>query len=152
MLHLLWHHLNGPKFRRVVLNGVIMPDMKVEQGHLPCVWFGRDPFWDKREGDVSGDHPTDSMYRAYRDSMVLPVRELGRIGVAPDTAPHDWSDYKQMIGKGRFDTMIPPKASRKLILCRQFSVDPVPSEKWEAVQVWQGGTWVDIPFGKSEPA
>ena len=32
----------------------------------------------------------------------------------------------------------------------RFSIEAVPSSLWQAVQVWQDGTWINVPFEKHD--
>ena len=85
------------------------------------------------------------------DLTMEQTRELGgglvRIGVAPETAPHDCGALKQLSGmsskmaQGLYRAAI-NKGSRPGNWWGTF--ERVPREKWPAVETWQHGVWLEF--------
>jgi len=150
-MHLLWHHIVGPKFQLIVDSGVVLPKPYEEDGVPACIWFARDSFWDKKADRPWTNHPTDRYYRINRDEAA--VFGLGRIGVRPWIVAYDQWEFDRLLGRGVLDSVFPPVSEIKcwnFSLDTRISVDPVASAKWHAVQVWQDSTWVDVPFEKRD--
>ena len=150
MSHLLWHYILGPKFDLIVHSGVLLPDTDVEEGHVPCIWFGRDHKWEKQSADVSRDHPTDRLYRSNRNEIAERERGLNRIGVSSETVLYERWVYNMLMGASRWDPVPTPRAAHRVGYCDRFCLEPIPSGDWQAVQVWHDSTWVDVPFEKHD--
>lgn len=152
MKNLLWHYIVGPQFQLIANSGVLLPDSSVTGGHLAAVWFGRDDFWEKRAGNISSDRLTDAVYQSNRAEIAERARGLGRIGVLPETAPHSRHDCDEMLRETAPATTV---IYRSPMICSRyqwFSIKPVTIEDWQAVEVWQDGTWVSVPFKKMTPS
>jgi len=148
MTNLLWHYITGPMLQLVVDSGVILPDGTAPHVRLRNVWFDRDRMWQKYAGDDSSEHPTVRLYRSNRDEVARREFGLGRVGVTSETAPFDWYRCWEDFDAEPFNTLHPRMAPGGIAIYRWFSSEPVASNRWAAVQVWQDGTWVDVPFEK----
>jgi hypothetical protein len=138
-----WHYTIGVHFENIIRDG----EIKQSTDHVrykPIVWFSTAPDWE----------PTANKNRVEKDGRIISLnreeteREHGglvRIGVAPETAPHDWQALKELSGmsskiaKGLYDAAI-KEGSRPGDWWGTF--EPVPKSKWIAVEVYQNGTWI----------
>ena len=146
MSHLLWHYIVGPQFQLIVDSGVILPDSFANGGNLDCVWFGRDKFLEDRFGKLSCDRPTDVIYSSNRDEIAGRAGGLGRIGVSSTALPNNWSDYERMLRDCAPVQEIVHRSRMISSRHERFTIQQVPSEAWQTVQIWQDGTWHDMPF------
>ena len=154
-----WHYMVGrmflPAFREGLLRTSPDPELLKRQGVAappegyfecrPVVWFSLAEPWEPstavkvRKPDGTTDFVRDMEGNARVGGG------LYRIGVAPETAPITWTDYR----KGGFDK--PEVCNRMSKVARDLLADPqdwrasdrpVPRELWTHVEVWQGGRWV----------
>jgi hypothetical protein len=70
---------------------------------------------------------------------------LARIGVAAETAPHDWQAFKRLSGipaneAGGLYAVAVGRCARPGEWYVIF--EPVPRERWLAIEVWDGSAWV----------
>jgi len=150
MLDLLWHYITGPKLQLVIDSGVLLPDVNAQHVRLRNVWFAPDALWRKHAGDVSSEHPTVRMYCSNREKAAREKCGLGRVGVTSEMAPFDWYRCRKDFDAEQLLTVHPRIAPGGIAIYRWFSSEPVASDRWEAVQVWQNSTWSDVPFEKFE--
>ena len=147
MTHLLWHYVVGSHLQLIIDSGALLPDTFANRGHLACVWFGRDDFWEQRSGILSSDRPTDLVYRLNRNEIAERSRGLGRIGVFPEILPYTWPDYERMLRDSAPRQEIVHRSRMISARYERFSSHEVPMENWQAAQVWQDGAWANVPFG-----
>jgi hypothetical protein len=112
------------------------------------VWFSTAPDWE----------PTATKSLVTADGTLMPENRattekfgggLARIGVSPETAPHDWRTLKELSG---MSNKIAQRLYRAAIDCGSRpghwwgTFDAVPRSKWIAVQVYRNGEWIDVEF------
>jgi hypothetical protein len=92
-----WHYTKGLFLEALLRTGEILPATAgVPRGERPIVWFSTDSRWEPSVG--MGYFSSDGEYHEDWAKYVKMVRGLGRIGVAPETAPYDWSALKELSG------------------------------------------------------
>ncbi len=144
---MLWHYTIRLFLDSILTDGVLKPaTLGVPKGELPVVWFSANPFWEKTANkgseDELGIRLTLSMWETHEIG-----KGLVRIGVDPSTAPYRWEDFKRLSG-------IAAKTAKDLyrkaieIQARPgewyVSFEPVPMEKWVAIEVFDGLQWAPL--------
>jgi len=153
-----WFYLPGRTFQTTWKEGVLKtsPDMEtvLRQGRAnvpshyfdcrPVVWFSSAEPWEPstamklRRPDGTTTFLTDLASNARHGGGMF------RIGVAPETAPISWTDYR----KGGFDR--PEVCNRMAKAAKELHADPrnwwasdraVPRELWTRIDVWTDGRW-----------
>jgi hypothetical protein len=149
---MLWHYTTGQKIPLIETDGLILTSPNTCGGELQAVWFSRNPVWEKTSAKGWYNPATGA-----RGAMTMQDHEefcggLFRIGVAPQTAPHDWNAFRKMSG------ILPKYASglRNIAYgCGArisdwfVSFDPVPRSKWLCLERWENGVWCPHAFGES---
>lgn len=154
-----WHYLVGrlfvPAWREGLLRMSPDPELLKRQGVdrapegyydcRPVVWFSVAEPWEPSTAiKVRGPDGTMQFVRDI-DENARRGGGLFRVGVAPETAPISWTDYR----KGGFDR--PDVCNRMAKAARDLRADPqnwwasdvpVPRALWTAVEEWKGGAWV----------
>jgi hypothetical protein len=148
---LVWHYSKGVHLERIMSSGVLRqtgvfglsPDPE-----RPVVWFSKRQDWEASSSmGIDGE----------RVSMRENHEQVGlvRFGVDPGVVElHDFDAYVRLSG-------ISQEAARGLVIAAQewpranprdwlVSFQPVPREKWIAVQVWDGKRWTDWSEATSE--
>jgi len=130
-----------------VRDGVIKPATAyVPIGEHPIVWFSTAPVWEET-ANKRLLKPDGTVVNLDRDGTYARGGGLVRIGVAPETAPYTWGILK-------VKSRMKPKMAEGLVKAARRcgakpsewrgTFDPVPREKWIAVEVWDGTKWVSI--------
>lgn len=159
----LWHYTTGRNLRSIVRDGWIVPTGEL-RGEKPAVWFTACDEWEPGASMGTDAIPGIAEIRATAERIRLEHGEdaartfllgfaqeiapafvgfLARIGVAHETAPFTWDDFKRMSGA-------PDRAYREVEAYDnsigadnrewRVSFDPVPASKWLAVEVRSGRT------------
>ena len=149
-----WHYTTGSRFKQILESGVIRPATKfVPAGERPVVWFSTEPVWE----------PTANKMRQNRDGSFISqdmtqtaegCEGLVRIGVLPQTAPHDWRAFKQLSG-------ISAKMAEGLYNVAKLqnarpghwyvTFEEVPKSAWVSIETWDGvnpAGWMPYETGK----
>jgi hypothetical protein len=152
MSYLLWNHIVGLRFQLVLEHGILLPTTEVPDWCEPCaaILFGRDRIWETKADQPWTGTPPEKVYRSNRQEAADANGGLGRIGVCSDIAPYSTWEYTHLIGKSLFDHSCYWLEFGGHPIDYRISVDSVPSTNWQAVQVWQDGTWIDVPFEKHD--
>jgi hypothetical protein len=140
---LIWHYTVGLRLNYILKDRCIRPATDaVPIGERPAVWFSANQLWEETANMAI---LVDEFGNMRRRSKVETHNNGGggvRIGVAPETAPHDWNDYKRL-------SNIHPKDANAI--AQQYrpwewfvSFENVPEEKWLAVEYFDGETWLPI--------
>jgi hypothetical protein len=148
---ILWHYTVGLRLDHIVADGQIrQATIGVPHSEKPCVWFTASDAWEETANKLLPlEHMGEPVMLALDRDLTHRINGgLVRIGVAPDTAPHDWQAFKRLSG-------IPPKNASSLYqvavevgsrLSNWFvSFEPVPQSKWLCIQYWDGQKWHDDP-------
>ena len=140
----LWHYTFGQHYQRILAEKAIRPSSAyIEPAKFPVVWFSRNRIWEPAA--------MRSLITEDGDLKPLTMEELGqqagglfRIGVAKETAPHNWDDFVRLSGLPK-DVIIGLRKvakSRVANLKDWFaSFEPVDQSKWLLVEVWQNKAW-----------
>lgn len=150
---IVWHYTTGELFRLIVESGELRPATTyVPENERPIVWFSSNKNWEQTANKALRNN--DGTVRSLdRDEMAALGGGLVRIGVHPETAPHDWHALKELsrmsskMAQGLYKSAI-RKGSRPGEWRGTF--EPVPREKWTAVEVYQNNEWVPVPFLRAD--
>lgn len=145
---LVWYYSFGNHLDTLRRAGVLTATGELVHHHgKPAVWFSAHPVWEQAAN------------RTYRDELGIDhplnkeqLHQLGggliRIGVTVDEKLLRWDRYKEVSG-------ITPKEARALYqaaLARgsrpgdwYASLEPVPAERWAAIEFWDGMQWQPTP-------
>lgn len=134
---LLWHYSKGVHFRSIVDDGCLRPaTVGVVPPERPAVWFSGRQVWE----------PTVAMAEPMA-SFAARMGGLIRIGVQADVAPHNWTAFRRLSGARREVVRGLTRGARSVGANPddwRVSFDPVPRERWAAVEVWDAGAWVRV--------
>lgn len=147
MPELRWHYTTGEKFKLITESGAILPTaLFLSPGERAAVWFSSNQFWEPTAakvwlGDDGSQTQLDMAQTAERGEGLV------RFGVLPEVAPHNWNEFKRLSGvhsrmaKGMYSGGISQGAKPSEWY---VTFDPVPREKWAAVEVWQDEKWIRV--------
>src|SRR5262249_41549247 len=95
---ILWHYTIRLRLDRILRDGMILP----AGGGVPvegksAVWFSSNQQWEEAANQMTNDGPGTSS-RGTKESTHRSGGGLARIGVRPETAPHDWNAFKELSG------------------------------------------------------
>lgn len=146
-----WHYTTGENFISIVSDGVIRTATDgVPPGERPIVWFSTHPVWEP----TACKGAMDENGRRFWLTMDQ-TREFGgglvRFAVEAETAPHDWRALKELSGMpGWMAQHLYREGIRQGARPGDWwgTFEPVQRSKWIAVQVYQAGEWVDVPFSE----
>jgi hypothetical protein len=139
-----WHYTIRDRLEMIVRSGVILPATAyVDKSEKPIVWFSTNPWWEETANKWLAD--PDGSIRAL-DMMETHAFGGGlvRIGVAPETAPHDWQALKNLSGMhsktaaGLYSIAV-GRGARPGEWWGTF--DPVPQDDWIALEFFDGSRW-----------
>ena len=142
---ILWYYTTVAKLNQIIEIGEIRPaTLGTSKKEKPAVWFSANPDWDPAANEP-WQAPDGSVLRLNKDQTYVLGGGLGRIGVAPEVAPHDWKAFKRLSG-------ISPKAAKELYNSAVqagsrpgewfAAFENVPRSKWLAIEVMEGTTWM----------
>jgi len=141
----LWYYATGKKLNQIIAAGELLPEKLGTSGkEKAAVWFSANQDWDPA-ANQPWQGPGGSLVRLSKDQTYVVGGGLGRIGVAPEVAPHDWKTFKHLSG-------ISPKAAKQLYNSAVqtgsrpgdwfATFEKVPRSKWLAIEVMEGMVWV----------
>jgi hypothetical protein len=139
-----WHYTKGVHLAAICESGVIRPATAfVVRPERPVVWFSLAPLWE----------PTVGVYKVGVGGVVSMeetakvANGVFRFGVAPATAPHDWTAFC------RLSRANPRILASMASTARTQGADPanwyvsfkpVPRSEWLVVEAWYRGKWEEI--------
>jgi hypothetical protein len=154
-MQLRWHYTTVPFLRLILLDQAIkQATIGVEPGEKPAVWFSSNQTWEEtaNKGMVT---PYGETVRLNKEQTHKRAGGLARVGVEPDSAPNDWNAFKRLGG-------IRPEEARRLYVAGLMrgarpgewfcSFEPVPADKWVAIEVWDGEAWVPVDETDASPS
>lgn len=131
---LVWHYTTGELLTKIAASGVIKPaDEHISAGERPAVWFSTLTTWEPTASKGRADGGTWSV-----PDMIRKAKGLARIGVTRDVAPHDWRAFCRLSGITEEHRRALARTAKWAATDPAFwfvSFDPVPREKWAAVEV-----------------
>lgn len=144
-MQLLWYYTTGRKLNEIIELGEIrVGSLGTSKKEKAAVWFSANQDWDPAANEP-WQAPDGAVLRLNKDQTFVMGGGLGRIGVAPEVAPHDWKAFKSLSG-------ISSKAAKELYNSaiqagsrpgQWFaSFENVPRSKWQAIEAMEGATWV----------
>jgi hypothetical protein len=149
---MLWHYTFGHNYQRILADQAIKPMATyVAMEACPVVWFSRNQIWEAAatKGLVKDDGTVTN----------FTMEELGqhggglyRIGVAQETAPHNWDDFVRIGGIARDVVTELRRIAKKSNASRKdwfASFEPVKQSKWLALEVLVNHKWVSAAYGES---
>ena len=147
---MLWHYTFGQNFQRIVSDKAIKPSNAYLGTDAPAVvWFSRNQIWDSAATkSLVGDDGT------VQNLTMEELRQHGgglyRIGVAHETAPHNWDAFVQKSGISHDTAVELRRVAKKngASLKEWFaSFDPVEQSKWLAVELMDNHKWINAIQG-----
>lgn len=142
----IFHYTVAEYYNQIIQDGRIRPATAgVPAGELSAVWFSLHRLWEPTASKGLKHRETGEVHRATWDEM----QQFGpmRIEVGPETAPHRWKDYLRLSGVTSAHARGLERAARSRganAFQWRVSFDPVPTEKWLAVERWSGSDWEPI--------
>lgn len=149
MAEILWHYTTGGKFVQIVESGEIRPaTANVPEGERPITWFSSNQWFEPTAQKAL----TNEQGHVKRLGMAG-TAELGgglvRIGIAAETAPHDWRTLRELAGiSSKMAQIMYQNAIEQGARPGEWrgTFDTVPREKWIAVEVFHEGKWTPVPL------
>ena len=154
--NMIWHYTTGQKFPLIKAEGVILTSKYISRKEREAVWFSSNPLWEKTAAKALFNSLTGE--RRLLRTMEEHVEHCGglfRIGVAPETAPHDWNAFRRLSG-------ILPKYANELRnigyergarISEWFvSFEPVPQTEWLTIEKWEHDAWNRCSVGHAAEA
>lgn len=145
---ILWYYTTRNKLSEILAQGQIAPSASgVPRKEKPAVWFSANQAWDPA-ANLPWRDPDGSAVRLSKDQTFVMGGGLARIGIAPQTAPHDWKAFKQQSGisskaaKEVYSTAI-QSGSRPGQWFASF--ESVPKSMWLRIEILEGDDWVLMP-------
>jgi hypothetical protein len=142
---MVWHYT--VRLKEIIDSGVILPaTANVPDRERPIVWFSINQDWERTATNAI-EGPDGTRVDLDREGLLKHGQTVARIGVGPETAPHHWATLKRL---GRIKTRMARGMVRVASECGadpmewRGTFDPVPSDKWLAIEVYENGFW--IPF------
>ena len=145
---ILWHYTFLPHLESILRDGLIRPATAlVEPPERPIVWFSRNQFWERtvtKGMKLASGRSLELDFNAMVAHGVFPVR----IGVLPETAPHDWLALRTI------SRMEPAMADGLVRVAEEVRADPrdwygtfkpVAMKEWVDLQVFKSDVWVTPP-------
>lgn len=139
-----WHYTTGDKFAQIVESGEIRPAKRgVPKGERPAVWFSINQEWEPTANKLSLK-PDGTLVSLTKHQTFELANGLARIGVASETAPHDWAEFKQLsrvrsdMARSLYQAALQQGSKPSWWF---VSFDSVPRSKWIAVEIWGGSRW-----------
>lgn len=139
---LLWHYTTGRKYPLIVADGRIKPtDVNIDKGERPAVWFSSNQHYEVTAAKGWND---GGVRRTCTMEQMHEWHGLVRIGVERAEAPHDWESFKRLSGVSpRTASILRAVGYAQGARISEWFVafEPVPVERWVAVEFWNGKSW-----------
>ena len=142
---MLWHYTTVDALKQIVTSGAIRTnEIVVIPGQKQAVWFTLSSTWEETANVSYGclGQVTDLDRQGTFEHF-----GLARIGVATETAPHTWQDYKRLGGvKGDYAQQLYNVGVARGSRIRNWRVSfaDVPQSQWLVIEVWDGEHWHEI--------
>ena len=142
---MIWHYTTIDHLKDIVTDGVLnVTAVGVKAREKPAVWFSTQQDWESTANKaISFDGI--SYHTATPEEMDTTCGRA-RIGVAEETAPHDWKAFKRLSGirainaKALYQTALGQGAKPN---DWRVSFETVATHKWLRVEVFEDGKWQD---------
>ena len=151
---LRWHYTVRQRLDGLLRAGVLpLATAGLPAGERPVVWFSSNQLWEET-ANQAWQRPDGTINPGNKEATHLLGGGLARIGVLPETAPHDWKAFKALSGikaakaRGMYGAGIGAGARPGEWF---VSFEPVPRSQWLAVEVWDGAQWLRLETGPSAP-
>jgi hypothetical protein len=145
---ILWHYTFLPHLESILRDRLIKPGTALfEPPERPIVWFSRNQFCERtvtKEMRFSDRRSIELDFNAMVNHGAFPVR----IGVLPETGPHDWLALRTL------SRMKPQMADGLVRVAQEVGADtrdwggtfnPVANTEWVDLQVFKSDVWVTPP-------
>jgi hypothetical protein len=142
---MIWHYTAGDSFRSIFYSKVIRAaTARITPGEKPIVWFSTEEWWEPTV-TKGRRRPDGTIEDLGMDALHAAGFMLWRIGVTPETAPHTWSELKELSG------MPSDVATRLAKIAKQMggnasrwrgTFTPVQAESWKTIEFFSGSAWV----------
>src|SRR5262249_4007540 len=136
-----WHYTVRQRLAGILRDGVLpLATAGLPAGERPAVWFSSNQPW-AESANQAWPPPHGTIQPGNKEAAHLLGGGLARIGVLPETAPHDWKAFKALSGikaakaRAMYSAAIGAGARPGEWFA---SFEPVPRSQWVAVEVWDG--------------
>jgi len=148
--NMIWHYTVANRLQLIIADGMIRPaTAHVPANERPIVWFSRRQDWEPTAGPALKE---DGIIRkATFAEMNYLAGGMARIGVAPETAPYNWHQLKRQSGMTSGEAHRLEKGAMKDRASTgdwRGTFDPVPKEKWLAIELLHEEKWIALPASK----
>jgi hypothetical protein len=141
---MIWHYTHDEGYHGIRRDGFIRPaNLYVPVGEKPIVWFSTEEVWEPTV--TKGVEGTDLVLKM-ADLVARNIR-LYRIGVDSAVAPFRWSELKLLSGMSSQTGRLLAARAKELGANPsrwRGTFDAVTSEKWEAIEYFNGVDWVTL--------
>jgi hypothetical protein len=140
---LLWHYTTERNLRSLMRKGSILPSTSIHAAsQKPIVWFSANQFW---EQSANQDLTIGGIeHQLTMEGMLAYGGGLARIGVAPETVPHDWAKLKRLanISERQAKRLTTGAVNRGADPAEWYGTfESVPRKNWLVVEVFRDGAW-----------
>jgi hypothetical protein len=153
---MFWHYTHGDKAKSILADGLIRTTaVYIEEKERPVAWFSSEPYWEPtankmrlpkaviERGVVSSDDPrrTVGMMELFGQAGIY------RFGVAEETAPLTWGDFKSQSGiSNRMARGLEKAATDQGAYVDKWraSFEDIPRTAWARVDRFDGDKWVPM--------
>jgi hypothetical protein len=129
---MIWHYTKHVHLPAITKERLIKPAEKyIGVNERPIVWFSTNPLWERTVHDI-------------QQLLAMGIYPA-RIGVSEETAPYPFNKLRRLSRmKARTADDLINAASRLGADPKEWrgTLDPVPSELWQSVEVWKDKQWI----------
>jgi hypothetical protein len=136
-----WHYTTEFHLRSIRADGIINLTSKATGS---AVWFSLNALWERTVVKVRGLDEFGRWRLLDDPQATFAMLGWARIGVAAETAPYTWDDFRKRSGLSRKELNHLRQVAYQLRARPsewRLAFEPVPERKWLAVEVHDGKQW-----------
>jgi hypothetical protein len=144
----LFHYTTRDRLAHILADGIIKQATDCLQPRVkPAAWCSYNQLWEET-ANKGWMQPSGHRVSLNKQQTHELCGGLARIEVDPDAVPYDWAAYKILSGweshllRGLADIGVAMGMATSDWRC---SFKPIPSEKWRAIELWDGEQWRAAP-------